>query len=443
MLRILLVKRLIIGIILLLITTTISAQRGIYSLPEPYGDVVSVSSTITRTRAGRILMSNTLTDTVTLFDLDRTIMAEFAIGLNPNGVAIVPDNRRAVAVSESSLAIISLETNELIAGYEIEGLPFGIVADLSYAYISLRETDEIIVVDLEDGTIVKRIATPDSPAGLAKWGDFLYVTHFWTGEFSLIYLPMDEVVRTIQPNRRGSLFASVEINPINGIAYLPMSIANDSDNTTAGNRIIPMLYEVDLRLMSVIRSISLVAADQNVNMPYAVRQPSNRSRLYIAHAGSNSVSVLNLDTGEADNHFETGTNPRGIVFNSDFTLIYTADNVDAGVSVFDTRFFGLTDQIPASTVAIDPQEQIGTRLFNSATDTRLSSNGLISCASCHQAGQSDGRVWTSNITPPASQFSTIEANWLNEHMRTLQGGSGFAVEGIDMDALITFLQVEQ
>ena len=432
-------KHLIAWSSLFLLITTVSAQRGIYSLPEPYGDVVTISSTITRTGAGRILMSNTLTDTVTLFDLDRTIMAEFAIGLNPNGVAIVPDNRRAVAVSESSLAVISLESNELIAGYEIEGLPFGIVADETFAYISLQETDEVIVVNLEDGTIETRITTPDSPSGLAKWGDFLYVTHFWTGEFSLIYLPTAEVVRTIRPNPQGSLFASVEINPINGIAYLAQSIANDSDDSTAGNRIIPMLYEVDLRLMAVIRSINLASADRNVNMPYAVRQPSNRRRLYVAHAGSNSVSVLNLDTGEADNHFETGSNPDGMVFSRDFTLIYTADNLDAGVSVFDTRFFGLVDQIPASTVSIDPQEQIGTRLFNTALDAQLSSNGLISCASCHHAGQSDGRFWTDNITPLASRFSNIDADWLNDHIETLQGGTGFAREGIDMDALIAYL----
>ncbi len=433
-------KRLITCFILLLVTNTIFAQRGIYALPEPYGDVVSISSTITRTRAGRILMSNTLTDTVTLFDLDRTIMAEFAIGSNPNGVAIVPDNRRAVAVSESSLAVISLETNELIAGYEIEGLPFGIVADETFAYISLLETDEVIIVNLEDGTIETRITTPDSPAGLAKWGDFLYVTHFWTGEFSLIYLPTAEVVRTIRPNPQGSLFASVEINPINGIAYLPQSIANDARDSSEGNRIIPMLYEVDLRLMSVIRSINLSSADRNVNMPFAVRQPANRSRLYVAYAGSNSVSVLNLDTGEADNHFETGTNPRGMVFNSDFTLIHTADNVDAGVSIFDTRFFSLVDQIPASTVPIDPQEQIGTRLFNTADDTRLSSNGLVSCASCHLAGRSDGRFWSGNMTPLASEFTTIEADWINEHIANLQGGTGFPAEGIDMDALIAFLE---
>lgn len=425
---------------LTVMVSTVSAQRGIYDLPDPFADTLTISSTIVRTRAGRILASNTLTDTVTLLDLDRSIQAEFAIGLNPNGVAITPDNLRAVAVSDSSLAVISLETSEVLAGFELEGHPFGVIADLEVAYVSLQSANEIAIVNLETGRIESRIATPLAPSGLAKWGDYLYVTHFWTGELSLIYLPTGDIVRTIQPNPQGSLFASIEINPIDGIAYLPQTIANESENATEGNRIIPMLYEVDLRLMTVTRSINLAAADRNVNIPYAVRQPSNRSRLYIAHAGSDSVTVLNLDTASADNHFETGANPRGLVFNGDYTQIYTQDNVDAVVSLYDTRFFGLTDQIPTSTMAVDPQEQIASRLFNTATDERISNNGLMSCASCHWAGQSDGRTWLGNLTPYATEYKPIASDWLNQHINSLQGGSGFAPDGIDMSALISFLQ---
>src|SRR5690606_2716655 len=129
----------------------------------------------------RILASNTLTDTVTLLDLDRSIQAEFAIGSNPNGVSIVPDNLRALAVSESSLAVISLETSELLAGYELEGHPFAVIADTEVAYVSLQSADEIAIVNLENGRVKSRIATPSAPSGLAKWGDYLYVTHFWTG----------------------------------------------------------------------------------------------------------------------------------------------------------------------------------------------------------------------------------------------------------------------
>ena len=434
-------KRLFSWLILICIVSTVSAQRGIYALPDPYADTLSISSTIARTRAGRILASNTLTDTVTLLDLDRSIQAEFAIGDNPNGVSIAPNGLRAVAVSESSLAVINLETAELEVGFELEGHPFGVIAEADVAYVSLQSANEIAIVNLETGRIESRISTPPAPSGLAKWGDYLYVTHFWTGEFSLIYLPTQEVVRTIQPNPQGSLFASIEINPIDGIAYLPQSIANTSDTATEGNRIIPMLYEVDLRLMTVTRSINLAAADRNVNIPYAVRQPSNRSRLYIAHAGSNSVTVLNLDTATADNHFETGANPRGLIFNSDYTQIYTQDNVDAVVSLFDTRFFGLTDQIPISTTAIDPQEQIASRLFNTATDESLSNNGLMSCASCHWNQQSDGRTWLGAITPSARDYNPVDAEWLNQHIDTLQAGTGFNPDGIDMSALISFLQV--
>ncbi|MGB7339814.1 MAG: hypothetical protein WBC91_13045 [Phototrophicaceae bacterium] len=433
-------KRLLLWLILLLSVSTVSAQRGVYSLPEPYGDIVMISSTITRTGAGRIFASNTLTDTVTLFDLDRSILAEFAIGSNPKGVAIVPDNRRALAVSDSSLAVINLDTNELSAGYDIEGYPVGIVSDNEFAYISLQEANEVIVVNLEDGAITTRIPTPNSPSGLAKWGDFLYVTHFWTGEFSLIYLPTAQVVRTIQPNLQGSLAASVEINPINGLAYLPQTIANTDEDATSGNRMIPMLYEIDLALMAVTRSINLSAADQNINLPIAVRQPSNRSRLYIAQAGSQSVTVLNLDTGEADAHFETGNNPRGIVFSRDFTQVYIQDNADASVSLFDTLFFGLTDQFPLSTMEIDPLEQIGTRLFYTATDTRLSNNGLMRCASCHWAGRSDGRIWSGTATPAGQDFTSLDRDWLNQHIATLQGGTGFAIDSLDMDALISYLE---
>ncbi|MGJ3240143.1 MAG: hypothetical protein ACFE0Q_15660 [Anaerolineae bacterium] len=429
-------------IVSLSLTTLSTAQLGIYSLPEPYGDPVSLSGTITRTNAGRILTSNTLTDTITLFDLNRTILAEFAIGENPNGVSITPDNRQALAVSDSSLAIISLDTNEVLAGYDIDGDPFAVVADDTYAYVSLQAEDAILVFDLENGITVNRINTPPAPSGMAKWGDFLYVTHFWSGEFSLIYLPTAEVVRTIQPNPQGSLFASVEINPINGIAYLPMSIANEDEDATAGNRLIPMLYEVDLRLMSVQRSINLSSADRNVSIPYAVRQPSNRSRLYVAYSGSDRVGVLNLDTGEVVEQFETGANPRGLVFSRDFTQIYTQDTVDAVVSLYDTRFFGLIDQIPVSTTPIDPQEQIANRLFYTATDTRLSRNGLMSCASCHWAGQSDGRRWLGARTPNAS-YDPVTADWLNQHIEQLQGGNGLPLEGIDMDALLSLLQAPQ
>ncbi|MEL6404086.1 MAG: YncE family protein [Chloroflexota bacterium] len=423
----------------LLLTSTTYAQRGVYDLPDPFADAVSITSTITTTRAGRLFISDTFSDTVSLLDLDRTIQAEYSIGANPRGVSITPDNLQAVAISDSSLAVIDLNTGEVEFGYDLTGSPYGVIAGDGVAYVSLQATNEVIIMELESGRVLDRIATPPSPSAMAKWGDFLYVTHFWSGELSLIYLPTTDLVRTIQPNPSGTLFGAIEIDPINGRAFLPQSIANTASDATDGNRIIPMLYEVNLRTLAVTRSINMAAADRNVNMPFAVRQPSNRSRLYVAHAGSDAVTVLNLDTGAAEEHIETGNHPRGMVFNSAFTLLYTHDTIDGTVSEIDVRFFAVNDQIPLTTAPIDPATQIGLDVFYSATDERISSNGLMSCASCHWGGQSDGRMWLNAPTPVLEAIATPEPAWINAHLSQLQGGTGLDPDGIDMNALLDFL----
>jgi len=192
--------------------------------------------------------------------------------------------------------------------------------------------------------------------------------------------------------------------------------------------------------MQVLKTINLAAADRNVSIPFAVRQPTNRSRLYITNAGSNSVTILNLDKDVADNHFETGASPRGIVFSRDFLRIYVQDAIDSTVSVVDTRFFGLEDQIPSHTEAIPPAIQVGGRLFNSATDSSMSKNGLIACASCHWDKQSDKRDWFDTETPSLANVDAVDKDWLNQHIIDMQGGEGLAIDSLDMTLLVNFLK---
>lgn len=430
-------RRIITIIILFTIISLTQAQR-LYEIPVPFAETPSISGTMTLTRLGRIISSNPFVHRLSIIGLDRSIEAEFDIGQNPRGVVIAPDNLRVLAVSDGTLTIISLEDNTVAATYRIGGEPYGVVATNETAYISLRDSNEVIAINLENGRIIERFSTLSSPAALALWGDFLYVTHLWTGEFSLIYLPIGEVVRTIQLHPQGTLAQSIEIDPINGRAFLPMTIANTEGRLD--NRMIPMLYVVDLENLQIEDSINLVVADRPVNMPFAVAQPSNRSRLYIAYAGSNDVTVLNLDTGTADNHIDTGANPRAIRFNGDFTRLYVQDAVDGTISQFDTNFFGLDDQIPAYTTILDAQTQIGARLFHTATDSRMSANRLLSCASCHFEGLSDGRTWGVVATPNLAEIESFDAATINAHIQAVQGGIGLPIEGVDMAALIHYLQ---
>jgi DNA-binding beta-propeller fold protein YncE len=417
---------------------TIQAQNGLYDLPDSFAPI-SISSPIAVTRAGRILVANPFTNIVSIIGLERSLDAEFEIGLNPNSVAILPDTFRAVALSSEELVLIDLEENTISATYPLEGMPFAVVATDTTAYVSLQAANEVIGINLEDGEIVLRVPTPAAPSGLALWGDFLYVTHFFTGEFSLIYLPIGEVVRTIQTAPDAGMSVAIEINPINGLAYLPQSLRNNSAFATVDNRIRPMVYEIDLKTMSVLRGIDLGEAVQGTAaFPYAARQPSNRSRLYISLAGSNGILVLNLDTGIAENFVETGLYPLGLIFSPNYGRLYVQDALEGTVSLFDTRFFGLEDQIPNSSASLSAQEQIAARLFYTV-DTRTSANGMLTCATCHWNGEGDKREWLGATTPPLFE-TEIETEWLNAHIIEMMGGSGLDVESIDMDALIEFLR---
>jgi DNA-binding beta-propeller fold protein YncE len=429
-----------ITIILLFTSITLTQAQRLYEIPVPFAETAYTSGTMALTRLGRIIVSNPFVHKVSIIGLDRTIEAEFDIGQNPRGVFVAPDNLRVLAVSDGTLAVISLEDNTIAATYRIGGEPYAVVSDEATAYVSLRDTDEVVAVNLETGRINERIPTPDSPAALAIWGDFLYITHLWTGELSLIYLPLNEVVRTIQPHPQGTLAMSIEIDPINGQAFLPMSVANTEGRLD--NRIIPMLYVINLENLQVEQSINLVVADRPANMPSSVAQPTNRTRLYIAYAGSNDVTVLNLETGTADSHFDAGANPLAIRFNGDFTKIYVQDAVDGTISQFDTNFFGLEDQFPAHTAILDAQTQIGARLFHTATDSRMSANRLLSCASCHYAGLSDGRTWGVVQTPILAEIGSFDMETINAHMQTVQGGTGLSIDGVDMAALIYYLENE-
>jgi hypothetical protein len=120
--------------------------------------------------------------------------------------------------------------------------------------------------------------------------------------------------------------------------------------------------------------------------------------------------------------------------------VFVQDAVDGTVSVVDTNFFGLEDQIPAHLRGVDPQIQIGARLFNSSVDPGLSANRLISCASCHYEGLSDGRTWGVVTTPVLAERDTFDAITINAHIQTVQGGTGLEVGSVEMAALMAYLQ---
>ncbi len=468
------VSRWILFLMMCLILGTVSAQeRPLYALPDANTRTVHNSS-IALTSTGRIIaVANFLNDTISLFDLQvRTSIAEIPVGDDPRSVAFSPNNQLLLVVNRGSgtLSVIDVPNRALLNTYELGILPYGVItANDQFAYVTLQGTNEVIQLDFTTGQIIERIPTPPNPAGLAIWGNLLYITHLWSGDFSLIYTPQAQVVRTISTGADVSLAQAIMIDPASARAYLPQSRSNaGAVALTYDTTILPVVNVVDLRTMTLLRNarIALDVADRPVNSPFAIDFDAVRGLLYVANAGTNDVSVINLATGLAQAHINVGVNPRGIILNLDNSLAITHNAIDGALSIIDTRDFSISTTIPVSDLTIPIDEAIGAELFHNASDRRMGTN-WVSCANCHFDGQSDGRIWQNfeggarntpvlydllNSAPYTATGSWDELADVEHKIRTLHAGYGLIETGvnptlgetnsglsIDLDALVLYM----
>lgn len=393
-----------------------------------------------------VIAANMLNDTVSIaLPLQNQMQAEIPVGDDPRSVALTPDNTRALVVNRGSgtLSVVDIAARAVSATYNVGILPYAVVSNANdSAYVSLQATHEVIRLDLTSGQITARIPTPPSPAGLLLWGDFLYVTHLWTGQLSLIYLPQMSVVRTVRATPDTALSQGMTLETGRGLLYLPQSRSNAQNTSpTYDTLIFPVVNVVDLRDMGPQRAarITLDTADRPVNMPFAAALDPARRWLFVVNAGSDDVSVIDLATGQARANIPVGANPRGVVLTRDNSYAFVHNMIDGTIATIDTRALTVIDVLPISNLTIPVDILIGAQLFHSAGDRRMSAANWASCASCHFDGQPDGRVWLGmdggpRSTPPLFDLdNTAPYTWTGEwdeladvelKMRGMLGGEG-------------------
>jgi YVTN family beta-propeller protein len=178
-------------------------------------------------------------------------------------------------------------------------------------------------------------------------------------------------------------------------------------------------------------------------MPSSAVLDSAKRWLYVANAGSDSVTIVDLTTGLSVGSVQTGYNPRGVLLSRDSGTLYVHNMIEGTITVYDNRTSTTNDVIPLSDVAIPADIQLGALIFHTANE-RLSADGWISCASCHFDGQSDGRVWrgfedgwrNSPVIYNLADRAPYNAlgNWdeladVEHKIRWLQAGAGLIEDG--------------
>lgn len=422
----------------------------LYALPDERTTRSYTSNTLALADQGRrLIVANQLNGTVSIVEVvianQARTLAEIPVGRDPRGLAVTPDGLTALVVvrGDNTLAVVDVLQAAVTQTIPLGGsLAYAVVAGAGTAYVSLQGSDEIAVVDLVAGQVSERIPVAPGPAGLALWGEMLYVTHFWTGDLSLVYLPQARVIDIIATGSDTGAAQAVELDTTRGLAYLPQTRSNAQNQLlTFDTTVFPVVNVVDLRSLALqpSRRLTLDTIDRPVNMPFAVALDRFRNWLYVANAGSNDVSVVDLNTGLLRANIPVGANPRGILLNRDNTFAFVNNTLDGTVTVINTNALAAIDVVPVSNLIVPVDILIGAQLFHSAADPRLSADRWISCANCHFDGLPDGRTWAGFPGGPRNTpdlFNVIETapyNWdggwdeladVELKIRSLQGGTG-------------------
>ena len=188
----------------------------------------------------------------------------------------------------------------------------------------------------------------------------------------------------------------IAIDPEGMRAYLPQTRSNASNTAlTFDTTVFPVVNVLDLSRLTLLprERITIDTADQPVNMPSAVALSPDGHRLFVANAGSDDLSVIDLVTGQGVDHIDVGANPRGLGITPDGERLFVNNVLDGTMSVIETETLRVIEVVSLTRIPLSPDVLLRKKIFNSASAPLLTTDNWISCATCHFDAGMDGRTW--------------------------------------------------
>ncbi len=417
--------------------------------PLTINRAVESMSIIYQTRVGNDRIWNVNPDNASVSVFDAVTMnkvAEIAVEQNPRSLAMTTagtvwvTNRQSASISiidASSLSII--QTIPLPNGSR----PFGIAADPSSnkMYISLESSGKLLRFDTSSSSQTAEIGVGPNPRhfSINADGSKIYVSRFITP-----LLPGEDGANP-QVDQGGAEVVVINASnmAISGTISLLHSNRNDSENSGRGipNYLGPMVISPDgLSAWAPSKQDNILRGtlrdSQNLTFETSVRSIS--SRIDLASQSEDHAARIDHDNGgvavtglfdKTGNHFfsvlegsrqvavvdnyskaelvrfDVGRAPQGLALSADGLTLYVHNFMDRSVTVHDLSNLltevslnaqNVTTLNTLNTVAneqLSAQVLTGKQHFYDARDPRLARDSYMSCASCHNDGGHDGRVW--------------------------------------------------
>ena len=396
----------------------------------------------------RVWLVNQDNDTVSVFDaVTNSKAAEIVVGAAPRSVAIAPDGRIWVVNRDSaSISIVSPSTLTVAQTVTLAraSQPYGVVFSpvTNQAFVALSAAGRLVKLNASTGAQVASLDVGPEPRHLAISGDStkVYVSRFITprqpgeetatvasqvggidtgGEVIVVdsaSLLVTSTVTLRHSNRPDSenqgsgvpnYLGAPVVSPDGTIAMVP----SKQDNIARGTLRSGSNLSFQNTVRAITSRIDLTAAAEdyprridhdNSSLASAVAYDPYGIYLFVALETSREVAVVDVHDGVELFRFAVGRAPQALAVSPNGDRLYVNNFMDRSVSVFDLNPLKNTGQwnVPLigalASVAVEklPATVLaGKQFFYDAKDPRLSRDSYMSCASCHNDGGQDGRVW--------------------------------------------------
>lgn len=359
---------------------------------------------------------------------------ELAVGSKPRTLALGPEGNIWLTVEDDDQVLVVSPEGLLLQTISLEygSGPYGIVftADQSSALVTLAHRGELLKLDATNGDVLGRVSIKD-PRAIAVTGDseHAYVGQFRSGDAALvsqvaldsmtvvqdINLPADISTIDTEDSSRGlsNYLQDIVISP-DGLRLL---VAAKKDNIYRGIFREGEELGHDSTVRSIVDQVDLISGqllsaeqiDFNDRAPArAIAYTPLGDYAFVALQGSNSIEIVDAYNGNQVGGIELGSldelalAPQGLYIDEEKKRLYIHNFMSRNVSIFDISGFLNQQNIAPNFIAqldtvtdekMSAEILLGKQVFYNARDTRMSLDGYISCAVCHDDGGHDGQVW--------------------------------------------------
>jgi large repetitive protein len=387
-------------------------------------------------------------DTVSVFNTDTEAkLAEIAVGKSPRSVAVAPDGRVWVSNKmASSLSILNPSTLQVEQTITLpnNSQPFGLVfaPDGSAGYVVLEASGKLLKLNSSTGATLSSLDIGPNPRHIAVQNDSgkVLVSRFISpplpgegtasvqtadaqgkrgGEIIVVNANTMSVERTVvlehsdkeDTENKGAgvpnYLAMAGISPDGHTVWIPSKQDNvkrgslrNGKNLNFQNTVRAIASRLDLT--SMVENYDARIDFDNSGVVSAMVYDHSGNYLFVALETSREVAVVDAYGGRELRRIQVGLAPDGLAISPDGQKLYVNNFMSRNVSVVDLSnllsrgewLAPVTNTLASvATEKLTSQVLKGKQLFYDARDLRLASDGYLSCASCHNDGGHDGRVW--------------------------------------------------